>query len=219
MDERTAAIILLGPPGSGKTTLTDRLASREGMEKIETGQLLREEVENGTPEGRGLKPYLDSGKLAPSNLVSSVVAREIERVHPEKIIFGGFPRREEEITPFFRMAGDLGFDLTAVLVFNLPDHLVVKRLTGHRVCPSWGAICNVNFDPPKRPGTCDECGVRLEQRRDDEPDLVRQRLETHKRETIPVIEYFRESYAHLTHEESAEKPLERIIASVLAIFQ
>jgi len=219
MRERRSALILLGPPGSGKTVIADKLASSYGVTVLKTGELLREEVKRGTPLGAKLEPFLESGRLASSDLVADVLKRAIQQVDQRVILFDGFPRREDQIDLFFRIGKEVGVDLSAVLVLCLPRSLAVKRLIGRRLCPNCGAAYNVYFNPPARPGICDRCGAQLEQRQDDAPEVVNRRLETYGEDTLPVINYFKVNYPHITHLVSTEKPIDQVLDSVLSILR
>lgn len=188
MNQRSA-VILLGPPGSGKTTITKKLTSGGGVQTLETGSLLREEVVQVTELGEKLKPFLDEGKLAPTEMVAQVVAQGMQQLNASVILFDGFPRREEEISAFFDQIKVGGFDLSAVLVLELSRSLAVDRI------------------------------LNRGERQDDNPDTVNERLNIYERETGPVIEYFETNYANRTYKESVDKPIEEIVDSIVSNLQ
>lgn len=216
MGRGKAAVILLGPPGSGKTTIADDVTSRWDVAVIKTGQLLRREIKKKTTLGKRLKPFLDAGKLAPSAWVAEVIEEEIRHIHNHWIWFDGFPRREDEIEPFFRICKKGNMYMAAAVVLQISRSLAAKRLTGRRVCPNCHAVYNIYFDPPERDGICDHCGTPLEQRKDDTMELVNQRWQVYEEETKPVIAYLTEHHPQRTHlipaEESAEKKLNSILS-------
>lgn len=217
MANRGTALVLLGPPGSGKSTISGDIASRCDAALIETGQLLRQEISRKSPLGSKLKPFLDAGKLAPSEWVAEVIQQEVGKIHNSWILFDGFPRREDEIEPFFQICEQARIQRAAAVVLQIPRSLAVKRLVGRRVCPTCHTVYNIYFDPPKREGICDRCGSALEQRNDDTVNLVKKRLEVYDRETKPVIEYFQTHHPQETYEISADQAEEETVNSILSM--
>jgi adenylate kinase len=209
MVQHTGAVIFLGSPGSGKTTVANQLADCANVLTIETGRLLRRHVERGTELGRRIQPYLEDGRLAPTELVTAAIDRIIEQFHAQINIFDGFPRLRDEIDSFFQVSEKIGFELIRVFIFRLPPSLAFQRLTGRRICPVCGAVYNLHARPPFQPGICDRCGSGLRQRHDDEPEIVKRRINEYEANTIPVEEYFEERYPDLTREISASKTIGR----------
>jgi adenylate kinase len=211
------AVILLGPPGSGKTSIANEITLRSGAAVIETGQLLRREVEKKSTRGNDLKPFLESGKLAPSQLVADVIRNEIRQIQKDLILFDGFPRRGDEIESFFQICEQEKINLSAVIVLQVPFSRLIKRLTGRRVCTKCHSIYNINFDPPKHDRICDNCGVPLVHRKDDTIKVVNKRIQIYQQETLPVIEYFKMHYPHITYETAAEDTIEESINSIFSL--
>lgn len=164
MTKNKCAIVLLGPPGSGKTTLVRSLATGKRLAAIEAGNLLKREVRLQTPLGRQIKPYTDSGVLVPSALVTRVISAEAETVENDLVLFDGFPRCSEQIELFFQMLKEQQLHLGAVLVLTLDMQTAVERLSGRRICANCGSLYNQNVKPPIQTGKCDECGGDLIQR-------------------------------------------------------
>jgi len=213
------AVILLGPPGSGKTTLTQHLAIDDRLATLKTGELLRAEIEQQTAIGQQIKPLLEAGQLAPTKLVAEVLIRTIKQKPERTFLFDGFPRQEEQVETFFQISQTVQLNLAAVIVLELPEALILRRLTGRRVCPSCGAIYNIYSNPPRQAGICDRCGAKLEQRHDDTPEVVKKRIKIYEQETVPVIEYFKENYPDLTHFIPAEKPVDQVTQEILFILE
>jgi adenylate kinase len=213
------AVIFLGPPGSGKSTIADAISSRRGSEMIETGQLLRREVEKGTSCGERLKLFLDEGRLAPSDLVGEVIKSKLGQIDKEPILFDGFPRRIDEVEPFFQICKKENISLSAVILLQVPRSLAIKRLTGRRICPQCHAVYNIHFAPPKQIAICDSCGTPLEKRKDDRVDLVTKRLDVYHRETLPVEEYFKIRHPLITCETPVESSLENNVKAVSKVIE
>jgi len=214
MNEPKCAAVLLGPPGSGKTTLARTLAGRNGISVIETGNLLEQEIRHGTPLGLQIKPYKIEGALVPSELVRQVITGELERVQAELVLFDGFPRSVAQIEIFFQLLKEHQLSLCAVIVLSIDSQTVIRRLSGRRMCPNCGAIYNVYMSPPKQDGICDRCGGRLIQREDDRAEVARERLKGYERETLPVVEFFRRKFGRLTWEEPATQPPDQLLNHV-----
>ena len=183
-------VILLGAPGAGKGTQGALLAKEQGLTKVSTGDLLREAVRKGTPLGEQAKRYMDAGELVPDDVILGMI-RELLEQAGAGYIFDGFPRTLPQAEALDRLLGELGTSLDAVVVVDVPDEELVKRLSGRRSCPDCGAIYNVYFEPPAEAGICDKCGSTLVERPDDAADTVRRRLEVYRRQTSPLIEYYR----------------------------
>ena len=181
-------LVFLGPPGAGKGTQAKRLARDLGLVHISTGDILREAVKNQTPLGRKAKEYMDRGELVPDDLIIAL----IEEVMPPEggVIFDGFPRTIAQAEALDQMLSRKGFKLDAVILFDVPDEVVVERLSGRRVCPSCGAVYHIKFNPPKEDEVCDKCRTKLVQREDDREEVVRNRLEVYRKQTAPLIEYY-----------------------------
>jgi adenylate kinase len=210
------AVILIGPPGSGKTLITEHLAANREVATLKMGRLLRDEIKQGTVLGGQLKPFLDTGQLAPIELVTEVVGQALAQIEAGIILFDGFPRRADQLEPFFQLSRRFDLQLAAVIVLELSPAVAMKRLSGRRVCPNCGAIYNIYFDPPTQPGICDRCGATLEQRPDDTPEVVQERLETYQVETAPIIDYFKLNYSDKTRFVSVEKSIPEVLSQVSA---
>jgi adenylate kinase len=177
-------IVILGPPGSGKGTQTERLCTELGFTKISTGDLLREAVRAGTPLGIKAKGFMDAGKLTPNDLVMELIREKLKNVKGG-VILDGFPRNLEQA----EMLDDITkVDMAIDLVVN--EDKLVKRLTLRRTCKNCNSVFHLEFNPPKAAGKFDKCGVELYQRSDDTEKTVRERLRVYKESTLPLTEYY-----------------------------
>jgi len=186
-------LVLLGPPGSGKGTQGERLQEDFRLPYYSTGDILRAAVRDGSDLGKEAKEYMDRGDLVPDEIMVGLIA---ERVSSEEasdgFILDGFPRTMGQAEALDAKLRERGRALTAVILIEVPDEEVVRRLSGRRVCVEEGHIFHMDFDPPKNEGICDIDGSRLEIRDDDKPDVIRRRLGTYHDKTEPLVGYYEE---------------------------
>lgn len=186
-------LIILGPPGSGKGTIAEKLEKGFKFQHISAGELLREEVRQDTPIGRDIKPILERGELVSNQLVSAIVKLEAQRAQNKNhYLLDGFPRALEQA----KGIGELKID--KVLYLDVPLQAVVERLSGRRVCRQGIHNYHVKYIPPKKPGICDVDKSPLVRRKDDSPASVKRRFQVFKRQTVPVIRYYKKKRILIT---------------------
>jgi adenylate kinase len=183
-------LVFLGPPGAGKGTQAKLLSQRMGFLHLSTGDLLREAVKNQTPLGKKAKEYMDRGELVPDGLIVQL----IEETMPKdgNVILDGFPRTVNQALALEEMLKGKGEKISKVLFFDVPDEVIIDRLSGRRVCSKCGAVYHVKYNPPKVEGVCDLCGGSLVQRDDDREEVVKKRLEVYRKQTQPLIEFYQD---------------------------
>jgi adenylate kinase len=184
-------LILLGPPGAGKGTQADRLKDDFGLPYIGTGDLLRKHKDEETELGREAAVYMDNGDLVPDELVIRMILEEIEEKGRDGFLLDGYPRSIAQADALADALEESGRRLTAALLIDVDDDVVIERLTGRRQCSN-GHLYHETFDPPKNPGFCDQCGKPLRQREDDKEETIRKRLATYHEKTEPLIDYYDE---------------------------
>jgi adenylate kinase len=183
-------LILLGPPGAGKGTQAERLTQDFAVAYIPTGDLLRKAVADGTPLGRQAKRHMDAGELVPDDVIIGVILAEVDgEAARDGFLLDGFPRTVGQAGALDAELDALGRRLTAVLLIEVPDEEIVRRLSGRRVSRS-GRVYHVEFDPPKVEGIDDVDGTELVQREDDEPETIRRRLQVFHDQTAPLIDFY-----------------------------
>jgi adenylate kinase len=184
-------LILLGPPGAGKGTQAALLTEDFGLPHIATGDILRAARDEQTELGLVAKKYMDAGELVPDAVVIGVI---LERVGDDDardgFLLDGFPRTIEQADALGEELDTNERRLTAVLLIDAPDDIVVKRITGRRICRKDGHVYHLDFDPPKHSDRCDIDGSELDQRDDDTEATVRNRLSVYHSQTEPLISYY-----------------------------
>ena len=185
-------VIMLGPPGVGKGTQAKILAEARGARHVATGDLLRAARREGTELGRKAQAYMDRGELVPDEVIIGMVEEVLADLDGNGgVILDGFPRTVGQAEALERSLDRLGLQVDRVVLLTAPDEVLVKRVAGRRSCPDCGKVYNVHFNPPARDGRCDACGAELVHRADDDPETVRNRLEVYRRQTEPLVEFYR----------------------------
>lgn len=184
-------IVLIGPPGAGKGTQAQFIASHLSIPKISTGDIFRENVQQQTELGRQAKAYMDAGDLVPDEItVGMVRARLSEEDARDGFLLDGFPRTVPQAEALRKILAELDQKLDIVLELVVDDDDIVRRLSGRRTCRRCEQVWHVDFDPPSREGVCDRCGGELFQRDDDREETIRHRLEVYQEQTAPLIAFY-----------------------------
>ena len=185
-------VIFIGPPGAGKGTQAEVISREKGIAHISTGDILRKHVAERTELGKTAREYMDAGKLVPDEVIIGMMETRLSEKDCERgFILDGFPRTVPQAEVLDGLLRRLGISLDGVVLFVVPDEVVIKRLSGRRVCKSCGAIYNVHSKRPSEEGLCDKCGGALYQRDDDTEEVIKSRLEVYKEQTAPLVDYYR----------------------------
>jgi adenylate kinase len=183
-------LILLGPPGAGKGTQAERLTEDFGLPYFATGNILRAAVADETELGKKAKAYMDAGELVPDDVIIGVILEALKGEEARNgFLLDGFPRTVPQADALGEALEKVGRKLSGVLLVDVPDDEVVRRLSGRRVSKS-GRTYHVDFDPPKHPDRCDIDGSPLIQREDDRPETIRKRLAVYHEQTEPLVKYY-----------------------------
>lgn len=186
-------LILLGPPGAGKGTQAARIAEREGLAHISTGDMFRDAVREGTELGQLAKSYMDRGELVPDDVTIRMLLERLRRPDARKgFVLDGFPRNVAQARALDEALSAQGLAIDLALHISVSDDELVRRLSGRWMCRQCGAIYHETNNPPAVAGRCDRCGGELYQRDDDRPDVVRARLEKQK-PPADLLAYYREA--------------------------
>ncbi len=186
------AVILLGPPGAGKGTQAQRIAQRYRLPHLSTGDMLRDHIARDTELGRRAKPLMERGELVPDEIVLGMVEDRISRPDCDNgFVFDGFPRTLAQAEDLERICRRHKFDYTIVLHMVVDPDLLMRRLTGRRICKDGGHIYNIYDRPPKVEGICDQDGSELVHRPDDTEPVIRGRLRAYETQTQPLVDYYK----------------------------
>ncbi|MFW5856388.1 MAG: adenylate kinase [Planctomycetota bacterium] len=202
-------LILVGPPASGKGTQAEILKEKLGIAHISTGDMLRANVKEGTDLGKQAKEYMDAGGLVPDELVIAMVLERLKQPDAKDgFLLDGFPRTRPQAEALDKALDEAGVSIDAVVFINVPDETVLERMTGRRMDPETGKIYHTTFNPPPA-----EIADRIIQRKDDNPESVKVRLEKYHAETAPIIPFYEEK-GLIKRIDGLQKP-EAVTADVL----
>lgn len=184
-------LIFMGPPGAGKGTQADKIIEQLKIPHISTGDMFREAIAKKTAVGLEAKKYMDDGKLVPDDVTIKVVEERLADKDTEKgFLLDGFPRTIPQAEALDEVLKGMNRKIDKVINLEVPFDLLIRRITGRRVCEDCSATYHVEFNPPKVEGVCDKCGGRLIQRSDDNLENATKRLETYNKQTKPLIDYY-----------------------------
>ena len=204
-------VILLGAPGAGKGTHALRLSAQEQIPHISTGDLLREQVKQGTPLGQQAAAFMDAGQLVPDELILGMLQQRLARPDcSQGALLDGFPRtvaQAEALHHRFPQAQ------VSVLALEVPDHVLIGRLSGRLSCPGCGAVFHRNHAPPKQTSLCDRCGGALMQRQDDQEETIRKRLIAFHQQTAPLSDFY--DQRGWLHRIQGDETMEQVYAQIV----
>jgi len=179
-------IIVIGPPGAGKGTQSERISGELGIPHISTGDMLRQHSDLETEHGMA-RDYMDRGDLVPDKIVYSILDHRLKKRDTENgFVLDGFPRDISQARHLESME-----KIDVVISLEVDKNNVIRRLTGRRICDSCGKTFHLDYKPPVKEGVCDKCGSDLVQREDDKKDVIEQRLKKYRDKTLPLKEFYR----------------------------
>jgi adenylate kinase len=205
--------IIFGAPGAGKGTYSSRLQTKLGVEVIATGDIFRELMKEDSELGRKVRGYVEKGLLVPDEVVVEVLKQRLSKIPEGKgFILDGYPRTLEQA----KILDSTKIDV--ILLLDVPDWIIIERLSSRRICRNCGAVYNIRFLKPKVEGICDKCRGPLYQRSDDNPEVIKERLKVYQDQTRPLLEYFKEKKVPFVTSSttSLDQPPEPIVDKMVA---
>ncbi len=205
---------MLGAPGAGKGTYASRLKEKLGVETIATGDIFRELIKENSELGKKVKSYVEKGLLVPDEVVIEVLKKRLDKIQKGKgFILDGFPRTMEQAKML-----DTITKIDVILMLDVPDWIIIERLSTRRICKNCGTVYNIRYLKPKVEGVCDKCGGPLYQRSDDNEEVIKKRLQVYKEQTKPLIEFFKEKNTPfvISGTTALDQPPEPIVEKMLA---
>ena len=207
-------LLLIGPPGSGKGTQAKYLIDHFDIPQISTGDMLRGNITNKTSLGKAAKKFMNSGQLVPDSLILDMMKKRLTEPDCNKgYVLDGFPRTIPQAEGLDYLLKGMKQQLDYVLVMNIPDNLIITRLSNRRSCKGCGQVYNLIFKPPSIAGKCNICSEELYLREDDNPATIQQRLSVYHQQTIPVIKYYTDQ--GLTNVIDSKGTIDAIRANIL----
>ncbi|ARK28535.1 adenylate kinase [Halalkalibacter krulwichiae] len=186
-------LILMGLPGAGKGTQAERIVENYGIPHISTGDMFRAAIKGETELGLKAKSFMDAGELVPDEVTIGIVQERLAKDDCQKgFLLDGFPRTVAQAEALEELLTGMGRKIDYVLNVDVPEQLLLDRLTGRRVSPTSGRTYHVIFNPPKQEGICDVDGSELIQRDDDKPETVKKRLEVNQAQAKPLVDFYTE---------------------------
>ena len=180
--------IIFGAPGAGKGTYSTRLKAKLGVEVIAMGDIFRAQVKENSELGKKVKSFVEKGALVPDEIVVEVLKAHLAKIPKETgVILDGFPRTLEQAKTLEAI-----FKLDVILLLDVPDWIIIERLSSRRICKNCGNVYNIRFLKPKVEGKCDKCGGELYQRSDDNEEVIKNRLQVYQNQTSPLLVYYKE---------------------------
>lgn len=210
-------ILIMGPAGCGKGTMSDKIVAKYPIPHISTGDMLRDAVKQGTHLGTEAKNYMDAGKLVPDTLINAMVGERLSKSDCDNgFLMDGFPRTLVQAKAFDEVLVDHNKKVDLVINLTVNFDILAQRVTGRRLCKTCGAIYHIQNKPSKVEGICDVCGSTLIQRSDDTVEQLKVRLDEHARNTEPVLDYYREKglVKDIDATQSMDKVFEDIIKAL-----
>ncbi|NPA52412.1 MAG: adenylate kinase [Aquificae bacterium] len=203
-------IIFLGPPGAGKGTQAEKLQKNFGFVHISTGDILREAVSKGTELGKIAKRYMEEGKLLPDDLIIGIIEEKLKQLKDKNIILDGFPRTVKQAQALDELLKKLGRKVDAVILFQISDEEVIRRLSGRRIDPKTGKVYHIEFNPPPK-------NIEVIQRDDDKEEVIKKRLQIYHSQTSPLIEYYKKQNKLIAVD--ATKPPQEVYNEIISMIQ
>ncbi|MBO4358994.1 MAG: adenylate kinase [Erysipelotrichaceae bacterium] len=186
-------LLIIGAPGAGKGTMSERIMDDYHLIHVSTGDMLRAAVKNETAVGLKAQEYMNRGELVPDEIIHDIIVERFSQDDMEAgFLFDGYPRTYAQAVDLDEILKQLGKKLDCVINLNIEDQELIERITGRRLCPACGEIYNIYTKPSKVEGVCDRCGESLIQRKDDNLESLQVRLSEYHKNTQPVIEYYQE---------------------------
>ena len=184
-------LLLIGPPGAGKGTQAKFLIDRFAIPQISTGDMLRGNLNNNTSMGKKAQKFMNSGQLVPDSIILDMMQKRLtEQDCKNGYILDGFPRTIPQAEGLDYLLKGVNQQLDHVIVMDVPDNLIITRLSNRRSCKGCGQVYNLVFEPPAIAGKCNNCSKELYLREDDNPATIQQRLTVYHQQTKPVIKYY-----------------------------
>lgn len=204
--------VFIGPPGSGKGTQAKLLANRLKLIHIATGDMLREAVSQSSVLGLKAKSFMEKGELVPDEEVISIIkGRVSQKDCGNSFILDGFPRTSAQAKALDKAMMELGKDINKVIALEMPEHVLVERLSGRRVCRRCGDNYHMSFSPPKVADKCNRCGGDLYLRDDDKPETIQKRFKVYTEQTVSLISYYQDRLVNIDGNTKVETVEQRIL--------
>lgn len=212
--EENMKAIIFGAPGSGKGTYASRLQAKLNVDVIPMGDIFRESVKQNSELGKKVKRYVEAGMLVPDDIVVEALKMRLSNVPKEKgFILDGYPRTLAQAKILEGIAS-----IDVILELKVPDWIIVERLSSRRICRNCGTVYNLKFLKPKVEGVCDKCGGELYQRSDDNPEVIKKRLQVYRYMTKPLLQFYREKEVQFIVSEatSLDTPPEAVVEDMIS---
>lgn len=208
-------IILMGPPGAGKGTQATRLEDEFRLPHISTGDMFREAIAKKTPLGLQAQAIIARGDLVPDDVTCALVKERLSQDDcKDGYLLDGFPRTIPQAEALQKMGEEIGRPVTCVIDLEVPEQELIRRISGRRVCPKCGASYHVDTMKPKVEGICDRCGAELIQRKDDNAESFKTRLDNYYKQTQPLIDFYKGKGLYASFD--GTKPLEELSQAISA---